>query len=176
MNRRKPPCSELLYDLIQTPLGHICLTYSITTKGALRLSGVGFGAPAHAAKRNPLPAWVEAQFREYFEGRRRRFDIQIALSGTEFDKKVWLALNEIPYGETRTYKWLAERLGIPRGVRAVGRALGRNPLPIVLPCHRVIQSDGGLGGYSSGIEIKRRLLDLEYYSSLGSGRLRESRG
>ncbi|NOZ24977.1 MAG: methylated-DNA--[protein]-cysteine S-methyltransferase [Nitrospirae bacterium] len=154
-------------------MGNLCLTYTIKADNGCRLRGVSFcgtgNAPAHldhAARRCPLPEDIRTQFREYFEGRRKRFDIPLDLLGTDFEKKVWLALEGIPYGETRTYKWLAERLGTPRGVRAVGQALSRNPLPVVLPCHRIIQSDGGLGGYSSGIEIKRRLLDLEYYNSL----------
>lgn len=84
------------------------------------------------------------------------------LEGTDFDKKVWLALKEIPYGETKTYKWLAEKTGNSNAYRAVGQALSRNPIPIVFPCHRIIESDGSIGGYSSGINIKRRLLEIEY--------------
>lgn len=89
------------------------------------------------------------------------------LSGTDFEKKVWLSLVEVPYGEMRTYKWLAERIGNPKAVRAVGRALGSNPIPIVLPCHRIIGSDGSLVGYTGGLDVKRRLLDLEYYYLMG---------
>jgi O-6-methylguanine DNA methyltransferase len=88
------------------------------------------------------------------------------LIGTEFERKVWAALNEIPFGETRTYKWIAEKIGNPAAVRAVGRALSKNPIPIVIPCHRVIESDGSIGGYSSGVNIKKRLLELEYYSKM----------
>ena len=78
--------------------------------------------------------------------------------------KVWYALNEIPYGETKTYKWIAEKIGKPAAVRAVGQALSKNPIPIVVPCHRVIESDGSIGGYSSGVNVKKRLLEMEYYS------------
>jgi len=181
MKKRKPCFSDLLYDVAHTPLGSLYLTYILKGNRAdsVCLTGVGFNSPckeaaltchgtspAVAAKKSPLPDKIKGQIRDYFEGKLRRFDIPFVLTGTDFEKRVWLTLNEIPYGQTRTYKWLAERLGSPRGVRAVGQALSRNPLPIILPCHRVIQSDGGLGGYSSGVRIKRRLLELEYYSSL----------
>lgn len=85
------------------------------------------------------------------------------LIGTEFERQVWLALSEIPYGETRTYKWMAQRVGCPKGSRAVGQALKKNPIPIVLPCHRVIESDGKIGGFALGEDIKRRLLQMEFY-------------
>lgn len=86
--------------------------------------------------------------------------------GTEFEQRVWSALSGIPFGETRTYKWIAEKIGNPGAVRAVGRALSKNPLPIIIPCHRVIESDGSLGGYSSGTHRKRRLLEMEYYGKM----------
>ena len=88
------------------------------------------------------------------------------MEGTEFERKVWETLKEIPYGETRTYKWLAEKIGKPHAFRAVGNALGKNPIPIIFPCHRVIETDGSLGGYSGGTDIKRRLLEIEYYTKL----------
>ncbi len=106
------------------------------------------------------------QFTEYLEGKRKAFDIPYIMVGTDFEKKVWSILLTIPYGETRSYRWLARKAGLPKGARAVGQALKRNPLPILIPCHRIIQEDGGLGGYSSGVDMKRRLLDLEYYNSL----------
>lgn len=80
---------------------------------------------------------------------------------TEFERQVYLVVSAIPHGETRTYKWVAERIGRPNAVRAVGRALNRNPLPILVPCHRVVKSNGELGGYKFGLELKRRLLELE---------------
>jgi methylated-DNA-[protein]-cysteine S-methyltransferase len=104
---------------------------------------------------------------EYFENGKDNFTQKISITkGTEFEKKVWLTLQEIPFGETRTYKWLAEKVGKPNAFRAVGQALGKNPLPIILPCHRIIESDGSIGGYSGGTDIKRRLLDKEYYIKL----------
>lgn len=80
---------------------------------------------------------------------------------TEFERQVYLVVSAIPYGETRTYKWVAEQIGRPNAVRAVGRALNRNPLPILVPCHRVVKSNGELGGYKFGLELKKRLLELE---------------
>jgi len=83
------------------------------------------------------------------------------LSGTEFEKKVWDALLEIPYGSTSTYKLIAAKIGKPKACRAVGNAVGKNPIPVIIPCHRVIREDRSLGGFSSGIEIKKKLLRLE---------------
>ncbi|MCX7913025.1 MAG: methylated-DNA--[protein]-cysteine S-methyltransferase [Thermodesulfovibrionales bacterium] len=99
---------------------------------------------------------------QYFKGKLESFRQPIKIKiGSSFDHKVWAALKEIPYGETITYKDLASRIGSPKAFRAVGNSLHRNPLPIVLPCHRVIASNGNLGGYSAGIEIKRWLLKHE---------------
>lgn len=98
----------------------------------------------------------------YFEGHKITFSDKIDLSGaTAFQREVWEATMLIPYGETRSYKWVAEQINKPGAVRAVGQALGRNPLPIVIPCHRVLTSRGELGGYSGGIETKKYLLQLE---------------
>jgi methylated-DNA-[protein]-cysteine S-methyltransferase len=80
---------------------------------------------------------------------------------TDFQRRVWNAMRKIPYGETRSYKWLAQKVGDSRKARAVGQACGSNPLPILIPCHRVIREDGGLGGFSAGLHIKRKLLKLE---------------
>lgn len=104
---------------------------------------------------------AERELEEYFEGRRREFTVRLDIVGSEFDVMVWSALRGIPYGEVRSYRWLAEQIGYPNAYRAVGRALSRNPLPIFLPCHRVVRADGGLGGYSAGVDVKRFLLRLE---------------
>ncbi len=101
------------------------------------------------------------QLDEYFGGRRRAFDLPLALRGTEFQEQVWLTLAEIPYGETVSYGELAAMVGRPRASRAVGQANGANPIPIVLPCHRVVAADGTIGGYGGGISTKRQLLSLE---------------
>lgn len=98
---------------------------------------------------------------EYFAGRRREFSIPLDLRGTDFQLRCWRALLEIPYGETRTYGDIARAIGHPRAFRAVGMSNNRNPVAIVVPCHRVIASGGSLCGYGGGIEIKRKLLDLE---------------
>lgn len=101
------------------------------------------------------------QLREYLKGERREFDLPLKLCGTDFQKWVWKALCEIPYGETRSYKQIAEAIGNPKAVRAVGMANHRNPLLIVVPCHRVIGADGKLVGYAAGIDKKAFLLQLE---------------
>ncbi|HZF24676.1 MAG TPA: methylated-DNA--[protein]-cysteine S-methyltransferase [Steroidobacteraceae bacterium] len=123
-----------------------------------------------ASRRRPEEGWiadssafesVRRQLREYFAGRRRAFDLGLMMPGTPFQCAVWSALRAIPYGETISYAELARRLGRPRAVRAVGSANGANPLPIVVPCHRVIGSDGSLTGFGGGLELKRSLLALE---------------
>ena len=102
-----------------------------------------------------------AQLDSYFAGRLRRFDLRLAPEGTPFQREVWSALTEIPYGETVTYSGLARRIGRPAASRAVGAANGSNPIPIVVPCHRVVGADGSLTGFGGGLAIKRRLLELE---------------
>jgi methylated-DNA-[protein]-cysteine S-methyltransferase len=104
---------------------------------------------------------TERQLAEYFAGKRDRFDLPLEFSGTEFQKKVWQALLEIPYGETRSYGSIALRIGNAKAVRAVGAANGRNPISIIAPCHRVIGSSGSLTGFAGGLEVKERLLALE---------------
>lgn len=101
------------------------------------------------------------QLKEYFDGKRTAFDLKMKLHGTEFQKKVWTYLSEIPYGETRTYKDVAEAIGSPKGFRAVGMANNKNPIAIIYPCHRVIGASGKLVGYGGGLDIKEQLLRLE---------------
>ncbi len=101
------------------------------------------------------------QLREYFAGQRTGFTVPIRLKGTEFQRRVWLALRGIPYGATRCYAEIAQAIDAPKAVRAVGAANGRNPIPIIVPCHRVIGSNGKLTGFGGGLPLKRRLLDLE---------------
>ena len=101
------------------------------------------------------------QLRLYFAGDLRQFDLPLELIGTDFQKRVWDALRTIPYGETRSYTQIASQIGAPRAVRAVGAANGRNPIPIIVPCHRVIRASGNLVGFGGGLEWKRKLLDLE---------------
>lgn len=104
---------------------------------------------------------VAQQLAEYFAGARTQFDLDVAAPGTAFQRRVWEALREIPYGVVVSYADIARRIGKPNAARAIGQANGANPTPIVVPCHRVIAADGTLGGFSSGLAIKRRLLDIE---------------
>ena len=101
------------------------------------------------------------QITEYLKGERKVFDLPIRLRGTDFQQQVWTALLDIPYGETRSYKQIAEAIGNPKGMRAVGMANNRNPLLIVVPCHRVIGANGSMVGYGEGVEMKEFLLRLE---------------
>lgn len=101
------------------------------------------------------------QLSEYFSGRRKTFDLPLRVTGSEFSKKVWAALTRIPYGQTLSYKQVAENIGAPKACRAVGRANNVNPIAIIIPCHRVIGSSGDLTGYAGGIDKKQFLLDLE---------------
>lgn len=120
--------------------------------------------------RVPDPGWrrhdaafaaVRAQLAEYFAGERTAFHLPLVMDGTPFQQRVWAALREIPYGETRSYGELARRVGRPEAARAVGLANGRNPISVIVPCHRVIGADGSLTGFGGGIERKRTLLALE---------------
>lgn len=106
-------------------------------------------------------AGARRQLDQYFSGRRQRFELDLELHGTSFQRAVWAALQRIPYGQTTTYGELARRIGRPRAVRAVGLANGRNPVSVIVPCHRVIGADGTLTGYGGGLQRKRLLLDLE---------------
>jgi methylated-DNA-[protein]-cysteine S-methyltransferase len=119
-----------------------------------------FGEPAEDPDGAPFAA-AAGQLREYFTGARTAFDLELALNGTAFQRCVWAALQDIPYGETVSYGQLADRLGQPTAPRAVGLANGKNPIGIIVPCHRVVGADGGLTGYGGGIERKRFLLAHE---------------
>jgi O-6-methylguanine DNA methyltransferase len=104
---------------------------------------------------------VISQLKKFLQGKLDRFGCPLDLKGTSFEKKVWSTLAKIPYGKTRSYKEIAEAIGHPKAFRAVGNANGSNPIPLILPCHRVIETNGGLGGYGHGLKMKRQLLDLE---------------
>ena len=109
-----------------------------------------------------LAGQIIAQLDEYFAGKRKEFDLPLSLDGTDFQKKVWHELQQIPYGQAISYKELSSRVkGNPNASRAVGNANGKNPVAIIVPCHRVIAHDGSLGGYSLGLEMKKKLLKLE---------------
>jgi methylated-DNA-[protein]-cysteine S-methyltransferase len=159
VKERRPSSSEPFYDTFESPVGTLYLIFA----GKV-LRGIYFNKPDEIPRKDVASQIIKKELREYFTHGKDEFAQKIdPVSGTEFEKNVWFTLREIPFGETRTYKWLAEKIGKPNASRAVGQALGKNPLPIILPCHRIIESDGSLGGYSGGIDIKRRLLEIEYY-------------
>ena len=106
------------------------------------------------------------QINEYINGERKIFNIKLNIIGTDFQKKVWYSLCEIPYGEVKSYKDIAILISNPKAFRAVGMANSKNPLPIIIPCHRVIESNGKLGGFSSGLSIKKKLLNIELEFSI----------
>ncbi|HXX57458.1 MAG TPA: methylated-DNA--[protein]-cysteine S-methyltransferase [Thermodesulfovibrionales bacterium] len=162
MRPRHYPQSDILIDTFESPIGRLYLIFSGETLTGILFDKPEGSLPMKASKRSAL---FKVQLNAYFKGQLTAFDQKIGFSeGTDFEREVWLNLREVPFGETRSYRWLAERINRPKAVRAVGQALSKNPLPIILPCHRIIESDGSLGGYSGGVDIKRRLLDLEYYA------------
>lgn len=110
---------------------------------------------------NPLLLKVEKQLKEYFEGKRQTFDLPLKMDGTAFQKAVWEELKKIPFGQSVSYKYIAQKLNNQKAVRAVGSANGRNPISIIVPCHRVIGADGNLSGFAGGVDRKKILLDLE---------------
>lgn len=168
--------TQLHYVSVDSPVGPLVLCAS--PQG---LCHIEFGPPEEAIPR--ISAWAEkhygvrleqdadarhsalreaaAQLAEYFAGKRRRFEVPLDLRGTPFQRKVWRALADIPYGEIRSYKQIAAAVDSPKAVRAVGGANNRNPVPFIIPCHRVIGTDGALVGYGGGLHIKRFLLQLE---------------
>jgi methylated-DNA-[protein]-cysteine S-methyltransferase len=141
---------------LETPIGPLRLN----AEGG-RLSRVEFAASADARSTEPVLLEAEAQLRAYFAGALRRFELPLAPRGTAFQLSVWDALLEIPYGATTSYSELAATIGRPSACRAVGAANGRNPLAVIVPCHRVIGAAGALTGYGGGLERKRMLLALE---------------
>jgi methylated-DNA-[protein]-cysteine S-methyltransferase len=162
MKEKRSSKPQSFYDTFESPIGTLYLIFT----GKI-LSEISFKKPSEIVRKDELPPLIKKELKEYFENGREEFTQKTVFTkGTEFYRKVWFALKEVPYGETRTYRWLAEKLGKPSACRAVGQALSRNPIPIVFPCHRIIESDGSIGGYSSGFDIKRRLLEFEYYVKL----------
>lgn len=152
---------EIFYDEFLSPLGRVGLVYiEKTGPVVLKVMLRPLEAPS-GVLRKALPERIKGQFLDYLEGNSTVIDVAYMLTGTEFCKSIWQKTRAIPYGQTRTYQWLAEAVGRPKALRAVGQALKKNPLPLIIPCHRVVGSDGSLVGFSAGIEIKRFLLDLE---------------
>ncbi len=144
-------------------LGDIKITYTDEA-----ITGIEVGASDYDSRESMPSALSESaieQLNEYFTGKRKEFDLPLAPSGTLFQQKVWAQLREIPYGQTRSYKDIALAVGSPKGFRAIGWANNKNPIAIVIPCHRVIGADGSLVGYGGGLDMKQKLLDLEKKNS-----------
>ena len=157
---------------IATPIGDLTVVAS-----AVGVRAVHWGRePGHGGGEDAAIAHLEqavGQIEEYFRGERSEFDIRLDLEGTEFQRLVWRALAAIPFGETRSYGAVAETVGRPSAARAVGAATGRNPAPIIVPCHRVVGASGALTGFAGGLDAKRALLahEAEVAGGGGEGRL-----
>lgn len=141
--------------VVQSPVGPLTLEGTETALLALRFGALGQDSVS------PVLELAARQLAEYFAGERRVFTVPLSPAGTPFQKGVWEALQSIPYGETSTYGAVAQRIGNPKACRAVGMANNRNPLPIFIPCHRVVGRGGSLTGYAGGLDRKQFLLDLE---------------
>ena len=156
---------SLAYKLIESPVGKLKLVAS--DKGLVAILWENDNprrvrlAELIANNQHPILVETERQLREYFAGKRKTFSVALDMRGTRFQKDVWEALLAIPFGETRSYGQLAKQLGNPQATRAVGAANGRNPISIIVPCHRVIGSSGKLTGFAGGLDTKAHLLNLE---------------
>jgi methylated-DNA-[protein]-cysteine S-methyltransferase len=150
--------NESTLTVIDSPVGRLGLGVDgeALSQVLLRMRG-----PAHRGKLTGVLADAARQLAAYFAGRLHEFDVPLAPRGTPFQQDVWTALRTIRYGETWSYRELAEHIGRPAAVRAVGAANGQNPIPIIIPCHRVIGSNGTLVGFGGGLEMKQKLLALE---------------
>jgi methylated-DNA-[protein]-cysteine S-methyltransferase len=146
------------WDSIETIVG----TVAFCVDDRCRVTDLRFSAPEPGVTVSPRRcAATRRQLEEYFAGERQAFDLELAPAGTAFQQRVWQGLTEIPFGKAFSYGELAKHIGNPAAARAVGQANGRNPIPVIIPCHRVIAADRSIGGFSSGLPIKRRLLALE---------------
>ena len=148
---------------INSPIGVLCLKEEEGYLVGLQLDHSK--APSSQAP-SPLLKEAATQLKEYFEGTRTTFHLPLRAEGTVFQKKVWIALQDIPYGETRSYGDIAKVIGQPKASRAVGGANNRNPIMIIVPCHRVVGVNGAMVGFGAGIEVKQYLLDLERRGAL----------
>ncbi len=149
--------------LMESPIGTLTLVGSDGVLSGLYMNQHQHGPGAEGVGERVHRGFEQAEeeLREYFDRKRTQFTIPLAMEGTDFQKSVWSRLCAIPFGETRSYRQIAEEIGNPKSVRAVGLANGKNPISIVVPCHRVIGSDGSLTGYGGGLERKKFLLELE---------------
>lgn len=153
----------LRYTMMESPIGRLMLVGSEAGLRAIHFTREGVPPTPEASWQHDPALFVDAvrQLTEYFAGERQAFTLALDSQGTPFQQEVWAALEAIPYGQTTSYGVLAGQLGRPSAARAVGAANGQNPLPIVIPCHRVVGSNGALTGYAGGLAIKRALLELE---------------
>ncbi|HVZ94462.1 MAG TPA: methylated-DNA--[protein]-cysteine S-methyltransferase [Phycisphaerales bacterium] len=151
--------TQYFHNTISTPIGE--LTTVVNEAAAVTLVHFGATTPLNSTHDPARTRDADNQFAEYFAGARRRFNLPLAPAGTDFQRAVWNALLQVPFGETRTYSQLAKMVGPTAVARAVGTANGANPIAIIIPCHRVIGADGTLTGYAGGLDMKRRLLELE---------------
>ena len=157
--------AELSCLTISSPVGSLVLRAS--NKGLVSIDRGKAARVKGAAKAERNVALAASELAEYFAGKRRKFTVPLDLHGTPFQLQVWQTLRRIPFGKAVSYGEEARMLGKPKAARAVGSANGRNPIPIIVPCHRVVAGDGSLGGYSAGLPMKRKLLALEGVSVAG---------
>ena len=155
--------NEVYYTQFESPVGPLLLAGDAKGLRRVNFESSKRSAPPKADWKQNRAAFSEVirQLQAYFHGELKEFDLPLAMEGTEFQLRVWSELRAIPYGETISYMQLARRIGNPKAVRAVGLANGSNPIPIIVPCHRVIGSDGSLTGFGGGLPTKKLLLELE---------------
>jgi methylated-DNA-[protein]-cysteine S-methyltransferase len=155
--------SAVSYTRIESPVGKLLLAAEAQGLRLVSFESSKRATPVQPDWKEDKAPFVEVirQLQAYFDGDLREFDLPLAPEGTEFQLRVWNSLRTIPYGETISYAQLAQKIGNSRAVRAVGLANGSNPIPIIIPCHRVIGSDGSLTGFGGGLSNKKKLLDLE---------------
>ena len=155
--------SAIFYATFESPVGPLLLAGDCQALRHVSFKTSKRSVPPQADWKPDKEPFAEVirQLQAYFRGELRKFDLLLAMEGTEFQLRVWNALRTIPYGETISYAQLAERIGNPKAVRAVGLANGSNPIPIIVPCHRVIGSNGSLTGFGGGLSTKKKLLELE---------------
>ena len=165
----------IVYTVFDSDLGTVFTAETrqgviFTTVGKDGLNSLTKYAEKWFPGQNIVPSVVDSviQLKEYFEGQRETFDLPLSPQGTEFQTHVWMAIKDIPYGETRTYKQIAEAVGSPNAYQAVGQACGANPIPIIIPCHRVLNESGALGGFGLGLDVKKWLLRHEGHQNLSN--------
>jgi methylated-DNA-[protein]-cysteine S-methyltransferase len=161
--RKAEKVSAVYYTTFESPVGPLLLAGESSALRRVSFENGKRSTPPRADWKPDKEPFAEVirQLQAYFRGELKEFDLPLAMEGTEFQLRVWNALRTIPYGETVSYAQLAERIGKPKAVRAVGLANGSNPIPIIVPCHRVIGSDGSLTGFGGGLSTKKMLLELE---------------